>query len=156
MEKLRGRRGRKAIEDSFRSQATTAERVSGLIDLGIPPTDLARGLGVRSASTVRNWTTGGAEPRANTAIALDDLRLAAEILLDAGLPPKRVGVWLMSRNAQWLEGERPLDCIASTPMRVLSAAQETAIGMLDLLPGKELPRLRLVPSSEDQAGSKSS
>lgn len=133
---------RRTLETGLRSSATTAERIDALLSLGLNPRELAQGLGVRSASTLRNWTSAGSEPRPGTAIALDDLRLTAQVLLDGGLPPERVGNWLTSRNAEWLEGARPIDCVATTPMRVLSAAQSTVIEMMG---GDEggLPRLRL-------------
>lgn len=119
------------LEKGLRSSSTTAERIRALLALGIPPDVLARGLGVRSASTLRNWMNDEIAPRPTTAITLDDLRLTAQVLLEGGLPPARIGNWLVSRNAEWLGGERPIDCITTTPMRVLSAAQDTAIELMD-------------------------
>lgn len=131
------------LEQALRSSSTTAERIEALLALGIPPEILARGLGVRSASTLRNWTSAKIAPRPTTAITLDDLRLTAQVLLEGGLPPARIGSWLISRNAEWLAGERPIDCIATTPMRVLSAAQDTVIELADMNEdgAETLPRL---------------
>lgn len=63
------------------------------------------------------------EPRPDAAIALDDLRATAKVLLDGGLEPARIVSWLMSRDAASFENGRPIDCLRRSPVRVLSAAQ---------------------------------
>jgi hypothetical protein len=103
--------------------ATTGERIEGLLGLGLHPDDISTALGGTSPSTMRNWIAGTTEARSNAALALDDLRATAKALLDAGLEPKRVANWLISRNERF-DGQRPIDVLPANPTAVLSAAFE--------------------------------
>jgi hypothetical protein len=101
--------------------ATNAERVRGLLLLGLAPATIA--LATRSSvSTVRNWTAGDTQPRMDAEVVLDDLRMTARMLLD-GYEPERVARWLTSRDPDRFDGSRPVDMIRLDPMDVLAAAQ---------------------------------
>lgn len=105
--------------------ATNPERVRGLLELGLAPAVLAMATS-SSASTLRNWSTGSTQPRAEAAIVLDDLRLTARTLLD-GLEPERVALWFTSRDPDYFDGMRPIEMISHDPMTVLAAAHETLL-----------------------------
>ena len=100
--------------------ATTSERVHGLLALGLPAAHVAEALGV-TVSALRNWSSGQSLPRPDAAIALDDLRYVAWLLLvDGGMECERVARWLTSRDAK--SQHRPLDLIRTRPTDVLTAA----------------------------------
>lgn len=103
--------------------STTPERLRGLLALGLTGAAVASAVGV-SASALRNWTAGIAEPRADAAITLDDLRAAAKALLDGHVEPARVTSWLTSRTPRLRGNQRPLDLLATTPVEVLVAVHE--------------------------------
>jgi hypothetical protein len=113
--------------------ATTAERVNGLLGLGLHPADIGTAVGGATPSTLRNWIAGATEPRADAAISLDDLRATARALLEGGLEPQRVVSWLISRDGRF-EGQRPIDILARRPTLVLSVAFERVLDE----PGAEL------------------
>jgi hypothetical protein len=46
----------------------------------------------------------------------------------AGFEPLRVKSWLLSRDTDSLDGERPLECVTATPGKVLHAASIAAAG----------------------------
>lgn len=79
-----------------------------------------------SSTAVRKWIDG-TEPRADAAMTIDDLRSVVVVLLEAGFEPARVRSWFLSRDRQWLEDERPLDCLSRMPITVLSAANDAAM-----------------------------
>jgi DNA-binding NarL/FixJ family response regulator/DNA-binding transcriptional regulator YiaG len=99
--------------------ATTPERVEGLEALGLAAEQIAIATGV-SPSTVRNWRRGVGDPRPGAAAALDDLRMVAKVLLEGGLAPDRISLWLASRDVR--TRQRPLDQIGLEPTQVLAAA----------------------------------
>lgn len=101
--------------------ATVAERTRGLLKL-LPPAVLADAVGVK-VSSLRNWTVDQSRPRFDAAIALDDLRATAKVLLDGGLEEARVTAWLTSRDPDVWEGQRPVELIRVDPLDVLQAAQ---------------------------------
>ncbi|MDW5597782.1 hypothetical protein VSS74_25745 [Conexibacter stalactiti] len=111
---------RAALGYALAPAATTSERVRGLLDIGLHASELARVAGSVSVSAVRNWAADQAEPRPHAAIALDDLRAVAKILLDSGMEPRRIGHWLRGWNP--LLENRPLDLIATVPMEVRRVA----------------------------------
>jgi hypothetical protein len=130
-------------DDLVRLLATTstnAERVRGLLEL-LTPKMIARATGCSSPSTLRNWSMGQTQPREDAAIAIDDLRIAALTLLEAGLEPERVGRWFASLHPDRFDGLRPFEMIAIDPMEVLAAAQSEAIRAKAL----RQPPLALVP-----------
>jgi hypothetical protein len=108
-------------ERKLGSFSTTTERVEALTSILDAPL-VARAAGV-SPAAVRNWIDG-AEPRTDAAMALDDLRSVVAALVDGGFEPRRVKNWLLSRNSEWLAGERPIDEIARVPTMVLGAAHD--------------------------------
>jgi hypothetical protein len=104
--------------------STTNERVECLtVILDVPL--VAKTAGV-SATAVRKWLKG-TEPRPETAMAIDDLRSVVVVLLEAGFEPARIRSWFFTRNPQWLDNERPIDCLISRPIMVLSAANDAAM-----------------------------
>jgi hypothetical protein len=100
--------------------STTRERVRGVLLVGVPASEIAKGAEV-SVSALRNWAAGQTEPRTEAAIFLDDLREVVKVLLDGGIPPVRTLRWLTSRNEE-LEHERPIDLLRERPIEVISAA----------------------------------
>ena len=99
--------------------ATTSERVRALLAIGLHPADLSRAFGL-SSTALRSWGRGQAEPRPDAAITLDDLRAVAKILLDGDMEPERVAHWIRSWSSTL--DARPLDIIATDPMKVRAAA----------------------------------
>jgi hypothetical protein len=105
--------------------ATNAERVRGLLMVGIAPAVIA--FATRSsASSLRNWSIGDTQPRHEAAIILDDLRITTRTLLEA-LEPERVVQWFTSRDPDRFGGMRPFEMIAIDPMEVLAAAHATVL-----------------------------
>jgi hypothetical protein len=102
--------------------ATTSERVRGLLAVGLTRSDIVKATGV-AERTFSNWKSGRSNPHADVASSFDDLRFVAMILIEGGVFPERVGRWLLSRNSQYLDGQRPVDLIQSSPQAVISAAQ---------------------------------
>lgn len=100
--------------------STTDERVRGLLRVGVPASEIAKGASV-SVSALRNWASGQAEPRTDPAIFLDDLRELVKVLLDGDVPTIRAVQWLTSRNEAF-EHHRPIDLLRERPIEVLSAA----------------------------------
>jgi hypothetical protein len=92
----------------------------------IHPAILADAVGVKVTS-LRNWASEQSQPRSDAAIALDDLRTTAKVLLDGGVAPERVSAWLMSRDPSRWEGMRPVEAIHVDPMEVLMAAHEVVL-----------------------------
>ena len=112
-----------AIEN-LRPTSTASERVKGLVEvLDIPLVAKAAKV---SSTAVRKWIDG-TEPRADAAMTIDDLRSVVVVLLEAGFEPARVRSWFLSRDREWLEDERPLDCLSRIPITVLSAANDAAM-----------------------------
>src|SRR4051794_32834992 len=109
------------LEELLRTTANYVERVRGLLELGLTPGIIAKVTGATS-STVRNWSLGQNQPRADAAEALDDLRMIARELLDR-LDPDRVAHWLLSRDPAQFDGSRPIDLVAQDAMAVLEAAR---------------------------------
>lgn len=107
----------------LRNIATTREVVRGLSLVGISAVTLAEIAGV-TESAVRNWSSGQAQPKANAAIIIEDLRTAAWTLLGSLRDPERVGSWFMRRHP--MIRERPIDVIASNPTQVIDLAFEEA------------------------------
>lgn len=85
------------VERGLPSTALTFERTNALLEIGLPPIVIATATGV-SASGLRNWKLGTAEPRPVAALRLDSLRFAAFSLLERGMEPHRVQYWLRSIN----------------------------------------------------------
>jgi hypothetical protein len=110
--------------EKLSATATTSERVEGLTYILDVPL-VAKTAGV-SSTAVRKWMKG-AQPRAEMAMAIDDLRSVVVVLLDAGLERERIRSWLFTRNPQWLENERPIDSLSRHPILVLSAANDAAM-----------------------------
>jgi hypothetical protein len=100
------------------------ERVQALTDVLDVPL-VAKAIEV-SYTAVRKWQNG-TEPRADVAMAIDDLRSVVVVLLEAGFEPSRIRSWLLSRDRARLSGERPIDCLADRPVPVLSAATKAAM-----------------------------
>lgn len=109
------------LEKLLGPAATTAERLLGLSMVGIPISTVAT-LTQAKPSTVRNWSSGKAEPRQPMALLVDDVRAVASVLLRGGLPANRIGAWFRSRDQDFLDGLRPVETVVTDPMRVLSAA----------------------------------
>lgn len=107
--------------------ATNAERVRGLMQMGLSQRTLARATGCQSPSTLRNWGAGHNEPREDAAITLDDIRITAVTLLKAGMEPERVARWFMSRDDDRFDNARPIDRVREDPMGVLLAAKQDAM-----------------------------
>jgi hypothetical protein len=112
------------LQRSLAPAATTSERVRGLLAIGLHASEIARTTSV-TVSALRNWSSGQAEPRPEAAIALDDLRSTAKILLDDGMEPARVAHWLRGWNPQL--GARPLERVATAPADVRKAAQAASL-----------------------------
>jgi hypothetical protein len=110
--------------ESLEPTSTTRERVAGLVEV-LDVALVASIVGV-TATAVRKWI-GGTEPRADAAAAIDDLRSIVVVLLEVGFEPARVRNWLVSRNRDWLDGERPADNVLRKPITVLSAANDAAM-----------------------------
>jgi hypothetical protein len=110
---------RTSLEDCLLPNATTSERVRGLLAIGLHASDIANATGV-TVSGLRNWGTGQAEPRPDAAISLDDLRATVKILLDGNMEQHRVAHWLRGWNPG-LEA-RPLEIVRTRPMDVRAAA----------------------------------
>lgn len=110
-----------AAERKLSASSTTAERVEALASI-LGPRLVARATGVTS-NAVRNWIEG-AEPRADAAMTIDDLRSLVGALLDGGFEPERVRSWLVSRNDEWLDGQRPIEEISRIPLVVHGAARD--------------------------------
>lgn len=117
-------------------------RIVALLALGLTVDELADAFEV-AVSTVRNWQDGKGDPRAKAKRLVDDLRLAAVILSEAGLEGPEVGQWLRSRNRDALENQRPLELIASDPLRVLAACE--AFLLRKTLERDDESRIALVP-----------
>jgi len=115
------------LEHMLMPTATAAERTQGLLVL-LHPTVLADAIGVK-VSSIRNWASGQSQPRSNAAIALDDLRTTAKLLLDGGLDPERVSAWLTSRDPSYWDGMRPVEAIRLDPMDVFAAAHGVILEM---------------------------
>jgi hypothetical protein len=105
--------------------STLSEQVEGLVDVLDDVALVAKAVRV-SSTAVRKWIDG-TEPRAEAAMAIDDLRSVVVVLLEAGFEPARVRSWFLSRDRDWLEGESPLGCLSRTPITVLSAANDAAM-----------------------------
>jgi hypothetical protein len=104
--------------------STTSERVEGLAAiLDVPLVAQAASV---SPTAVRKWING-TEPRPKTAMAIDDLRGVVVVLLKGGFEPARIRSWLFTRDHHWLEDKRPVDCLASNPIMVLSAANDAVM-----------------------------
>lgn len=110
-----------SAERRLGTSSTPAERVEALIEI-LDSTLVARAAGV-SPTAVRNWIEGAA-PRTDAAMTIDDMRSVVAVLLRGGFEPERVRSWLLSRNPDWLEGERPIDEISRVPAVVLAAAHD--------------------------------
>jgi len=111
------------VSEKFGPTSTTSERVEALaatLEVAL----VAKAADV-TPTAVRKWI-GGTEPRAEAAIAIDDLRAVVVVLLEAGFEPARIRSWLVSRDQYWLDGARPVECLAVKPMSVLSAANDAA------------------------------
>lgn len=106
--------------------ATNAERVKGILALGMPVNDLAE-LCKTTESGVRHWLGGETEPRPEATVALDYVRAVLKALLDGGMEPQRALRWLMSLDPKHFGAERPFDVLQTTPMRVLTAALEMGL-----------------------------
>ncbi len=100
------------------------ERVQALTDVLDVPL-VAKAIEV-SYTAVRKWQSG-TEPRADVAMAIDDLRSVVVVLLEAGFEPSRIRSWLLSRDRARLKGKRPIDCLADRPVSVVRAATEAAM-----------------------------
>jgi hypothetical protein len=119
------------VQEMLARTATTAERVEGLLALGLAARELADAVGVASSSTVRNWVSEDSEPRLDASIALDDLRAVALILLEGGLEPRRAGLWITSRDPGRLEGQRPIELVRRLPLEVLSSAHDLLLEIFE-------------------------
>lgn len=117
------------FERLLATTATSSERVRGLLALGITTATLAD-ITRCSESATRNWKSGQAEPRADAAMVIDDLRITALVLLRAGLEPERAANWLTSRDPDHFGAMRPIEMIRIDPMEVLAAAHETVLGLV--------------------------
>jgi hypothetical protein len=134
--------------------ATASERIRALLVL-LPPAILADAIGVK-ASSLRNWASGQSQPRPGAAIALDDLRATAKVLLDGKIEPERAAAWRTSRDPDRWEGTRPVECIRLDPMDVLKEAhgvvlQQEKEAERGSAPGKRVRReraLALVSNSD--------
>ena len=127
--------------------STTSERITTLV--AIFDTSLVCKAASVSSTTIRNWIDG-TEPRPDAAIAIDDLRSLALLLLEGGFEPPRIRSWLLSRDFDWLDGDRPLDQISLRPGTVLSAAQD-AVNVHRLGPGASAFENRSDASSNGSA-----
>jgi len=104
--------------------STTKERIAALLELGLPPAELRKAIGVSDA-TIRNWNEQATVPREGALRALDDLRTAFVALDQAGISGSRAVQWLTSRNlGRWLRGARPIDVLRSDPLLTLAAIQD--------------------------------
>ncbi|MDQ3935273.1 MAG: hypothetical protein M3340_11670 [Actinomycetota bacterium] len=101
-----------------------------------------------SESAVRNWRTGQAKPRPDAEIVLDDLRAAAQILLDGAFEPERIGLWLKSRNREYFDDARPIDILPKDPMRVLTAAHREVLEQRIAVAAGE-PPVRVAPQPDN-------
>jgi hypothetical protein len=128
------------------STATTSERVQALLAIGLRSADIARCSGV-SQSALRNWSAGSAQPRPDAAVALDDLRTVAKVLLDGGITRDRAVSWLTSRDPEQFHDCRPLDLIRSEPMSVLAAAHGAVLDAHGRRRDPDAPALRPLPTT---------
>jgi hypothetical protein len=115
------------LERLLAPTATTAERVKGLVKMGIPLTTISETTR-SSLSTLRNWIAGNTQPRQEAAFILDDFRMIASALLE-GLEAKRAAQWLSSRDPNRFDGIRPVEMIAIDPMDVLAAAGDAVLAV---------------------------
>jgi hypothetical protein len=124
--------------------ATASERTRGLLSL-LPPTILADAVGVK-ISSLRNWASGQSQPRPDAAIALDDLRAAAKVLLNGEIEPERASAWLMSRDPDYWKGMRPVEAIRVHPMDVLAAAHGVVLEQEKLAEDGRVDGIRREPA----------
>ena len=137
--------------------SSTSDRVRALIAL-VGAAELAAATsfgegGDIKESTIRNWANGQAEPRRNAAITIDDLRMAAKLLLDAEKTPDETRKWLLSRNEVFIlhgapeDPRRPIDLIRDQPTRVFREALAFAGDdfLADLLDGGPSAELSEMP-----------
>jgi transcriptional regulator with XRE-family HTH domain len=106
------------LKQWLKPTATTSEQIRALEGLGLAPSEVARAASV-TPNALRSWLSGKARPRPKAAIALDDLRATANILLD-DLEPERVASWLRGWNPA-IDG-RPIEVIGTAPGKVRAAA----------------------------------
>jgi hypothetical protein len=102
-------------------RASVGDQIAAILEAGVTVEELTRLVDV-SSSSIHNWRSGKAVPRADAALILDDARQAVLVLREAGAKDHAPGRWLRGRNRQ-LGNERPLDVLRSDPMRVLAAAE---------------------------------
>jgi hypothetical protein len=107
----------------LRPTSTVRERVQALTDVLDLPL-VAKAIEV-SYTAVRKWQNG-TEPRADVAMAIDDLRSVVVVLLEAGFEPSRIRSWLLSRDRARLKGQRPIDCLVDRPVPVGAECQPPA------------------------------
>jgi hypothetical protein len=111
---------------SLKPQASVADRVEGLLGIGLPVEAIAETLGVTSR-TVKRWRTGESRPPWSRRDGLDLLRVCAYILVKEGhVHPEYAGRWLLARTLP--TGDRPLDLVkAGRQDEVLKAASAVAV-----------------------------
>lgn len=118
---------------SLGATASTADRIEAILEL-LSVEELAAALDV-TASTIRNWMGGQATPRRPALRTLDDLRRTILLLVDAGIQGEDCAQWLRSRQGGALENDRPVDVVATDPLRVLAAAAGMVIKAQESEPG---------------------
>jgi hypothetical protein len=132
--------GNKELSKLLAPTSTTSERTRGLLVL-LHPTILADAVGVKVTS-LRNWSSGQSQPRSDAAIALDDLRATAQVLIDADVDANRAAAWLTSRDPSTWEGMRPVEKIRIDPMDVLAAAHGVVLDLELETAAKSTSRVR--------------
>lgn len=113
-----------SLINGLRPISTLDERIRVLAFV-LDTQSIALATGV-SATSVRKWMDG-TEPRRDAARVIDDLRQVVLVLLESGFEPARIKSWLLSRDSNSLDGERPLECVSIMPGKVLRAANSAVI-----------------------------
>jgi hypothetical protein len=118
---------KKAIDEvvvinGLERRSTTQERVRALLEAGIPAYAIAETTGA-SISTLRNWSSGVAEPRREAAEGIDSIRNLMRILHLGGLSIEQARQLIMSQSEE-PPFNRLIDDLKEDPKTVLTAASE--------------------------------
>jgi hypothetical protein len=110
-----------SILEGLKPTAITSERIAALVASGVTAVLIAKATGVK-ISSLRNWSSGVVEPRAEAAETLDYMRVAMQILTEGGLPPERAGQVMKSRDPR-PPHDRIMDIVGVDPERAIESAE---------------------------------